>query len=186
MLKLPRTLRLDPSDTFVFDRAAEPGEWAVSGAFAFWDVEPDTLNPKQRTALRAGFLGLGSFGWSTLCVVVEASAEERAQAVESLAAHLLAHFGAPSLEAARAAAEEEVAFAQALCDHPAQTILAVQRQVEDGQIRERFRTLHAREPAFGGDALHAHSRAFTFHEVEDDSQPVEEIDLLGLMKTDRT
>ncbi|MEY3552369.1 MAG: hypothetical protein RL735_717, partial [Pseudomonadota bacterium] len=31
-MKLPRTLRLDPSDTFVFARAAEPGEWAVSGS----------------------------------------------------------------------------------------------------------------------------------------------------------
>ena len=32
-MKLLRTIRLDPSDTFVFERAAEPGEWAVSGAF---------------------------------------------------------------------------------------------------------------------------------------------------------
>ena len=31
-VKLLRTIRLDPSDTFVFERAAEPGEWAVSGA----------------------------------------------------------------------------------------------------------------------------------------------------------
>ena len=37
MLKFPRTIRLDPSDTFVFERAAEPGEWAVSGAFVFWN-----------------------------------------------------------------------------------------------------------------------------------------------------
>src|SRR5262245_3275662 len=34
-VKLLRTIRLDPSDTFVFDKAAEPGEWAVSGGFAF-------------------------------------------------------------------------------------------------------------------------------------------------------
>jgi len=31
-MKLLRTIRLDPSDKFVFDEAAEPGEWAVSGA----------------------------------------------------------------------------------------------------------------------------------------------------------
>lgn len=36
-LKLPRTLRLDPSDTFVFAQAAEPGEWAVTGTFLFLD-----------------------------------------------------------------------------------------------------------------------------------------------------
>ena len=29
-VKLLRTIRLDPSDTFVFERAAEPGEWAVT------------------------------------------------------------------------------------------------------------------------------------------------------------
>ena len=34
-MKLLRTIRADASDTFVFERAAEPGEWAVSGAFAF-------------------------------------------------------------------------------------------------------------------------------------------------------
>jgi len=35
-MKLLRAIRLDPSDTFVFERVAEPGEWAVSGAFMFW------------------------------------------------------------------------------------------------------------------------------------------------------
>ncbi len=36
VVNLLRTIRLDASDTFVFDGAAEPGEWAVSGAFVFW------------------------------------------------------------------------------------------------------------------------------------------------------
>ena len=35
-MKLLRTIRLDPSDTFVFEMPAEPGEWAVSGAFEYW------------------------------------------------------------------------------------------------------------------------------------------------------
>ena len=168
MSKLPRTLRLDPSDTFIFERAAEPGEWAISGSFIFWDVDPDTLGPKHRAALRAGFLGLSSFGWSTLC--------------EDLAARLMQAFGAPTLDEARAAAEEEIAFAEGLCDHPEGTVLAVQRQVEDGEIRERFRTLHAREKdASGRDGLHAGARAFTFHEMDGDDTPGEEVDLIGLM-----
>ena len=45
-MNLMRTIRLDPSDTFVFDPPAEPGEWAVSGAFAFWDRDPATLEGK--------------------------------------------------------------------------------------------------------------------------------------------
>lgn len=34
-MKLLRTIRLDASDTFIFDPPAEPGELAVSGAFVF-------------------------------------------------------------------------------------------------------------------------------------------------------
>jgi hypothetical protein len=183
MLKLPRTIRLDPSDTFVFERAAEPGEWAVSGAFVFWNQDPAGLGQKQRVALRSGFLGIDSLGWSTLAIVTEASEADRQAMVERLAAQLLKNFGAPDVAAARLAAEEEVAFAASICDPPPQTLLAVQRSVENGEIRERFRTLKPREAA-GGDPLHAHARAFTFHEVEGD-EPAEEVDLLGLIKTDR-
>jgi hypothetical protein len=45
MLKLPRTIRLDPSDIFVFERAADPGEWAVSGDFVFGTA---TIQPRFR------------------------------------------------------------------------------------------------------------------------------------------
>jgi hypothetical protein len=185
MLKLPRTIRLDPSDTFVFERAADPGEWAVSGAFVFWNQDPAELAQKQRVALRSGFLGIESLGWSTLAIVTEATEAERQSVVARLAGQLLAKFGAPDMEAARAAAEEEVAFAASLCDHPEQTLVAVQRSIEDGEIRERFRTLKPREAAGDGDRLHAHARAFTFHEVEGDDEPAEEVDLLGLMESER-
>jgi Family of unknown function (DUF6505) len=185
MLKLPRTIRLDPSDTFVFERAAEPGEWAVSGAFVYGNQDPATLLQKQRVALPSGFLGIASLGWSTLAIVTEATETERQAMVERLAAQLLEKFGAPDAAAACAAAEEEVAFAASLCDHPAQTLLAVQRTVEDGEIRERFRTLKPREAAESSDSLHGHARAFTFHEVEGDDEPTEEVDLLGLVGTDR-
>ena len=42
-MKLLRTIRLDPSDTFIFDPPAEPGEWAVSGAFAAGSTAVATL-----------------------------------------------------------------------------------------------------------------------------------------------
>jgi hypothetical protein len=184
MLKLPRTIRLDPSDTFVFERAAEPGEWAVSGAFVFWNRDPATLGQKQRVALRSGFLGIDSLGWSTLAVVTEATEADRQAAVERLAGQLLDKFGAPDLAVARGAAEEEVAFAASLCDHASGTLLAVQRSIENGEIRERFRTLKPREAAGDADRLHAHARAFTFHEVEGD-EPAEEVDLLGLIRNER-
>ncbi|PHK95158.1 hypothetical protein CR162_10485 [Pseudoroseomonas rhizosphaerae] len=143
--RLPRTLRLDPSDAVVFGRAAEPGEWAVPGGFDFWDEDPAALAGKRRQEFRAGFLGLGSFGFSTLVEVAEATAGERAAAVAALAAHIRAAYGAPDEAAARAAAEEEIGFAESLCGHPPGTVLALARSVEGGQVRERFRTLHRRE-----------------------------------------
>jgi hypothetical protein len=180
MLKFPRTIRLDPSDTFVFARAADPGEWAVSGAFVFWNRDLETLEQKQRVALRSGFLGIDSLGWSTLAIVIEATEAEKQAMTERLAAQLMEKFGAPDIEAARLAAGEEIAFAASLCEHPPQTLLAVQRSVENGEIRERFRTLKPRPAA--ADRLHAYASAFTFHEVEDGDEPTEEADLRGLIR----
>src|SRR5882762_9483908 len=130
-MKLIRTIRLDPSDTFVFERAAEPGEWAVPGAFAFWNTDADKLEGKARSAFRGAFLGVESLGWSTPVQLVEASAADRAAIVERLAQQLVARFGAPDIAAARGAAEEEVAFAESLCNHPADTLIAVRRSFED-------------------------------------------------------
>jgi hypothetical protein len=144
MTRLPRTIRLDPSDALVFPRAAEPGEWAVPGGFCFWDDDVAALAGKRRQAFRAGFLGLGSFGWSTLVQVSPATPAQRAEAVAALAAHIRAAHGAPDDAAAEAAAEEEVAFAESLCDHPPGTLVALTRTLEDGAVRERFRTLHER------------------------------------------
>jgi hypothetical protein len=144
MTKLPRTLRLDASDTLIYEAAAAPGEWAVPGGFAFHEATVEEMAGKRRQAFRGGFLGLASFGWSTLVEVAEATAEQHAEAVEALAAHLLAAHGAPDAGVARAAAEEEIAFAESLCDHPPGTILALTRSLEGGALRERFRTLHRR------------------------------------------
>src|SRR3546814_7732184 len=52
--------------------------------------------------------------------------------------------GAPDLPRARAAAAEEVGFAQTLCDHPPNTLLAIHRSAEADGVRETFRTLHRR------------------------------------------
>jgi hypothetical protein len=139
-MKLLRTIRADASDTLVFERAAEPGEWAVSGAFAFARADPEALE-KARAAFRFGFLGLSSLGWSTLAEIVEASEEDRLQATDILATQLLAHFGAPDLASAHLAAEEEIAFAASLCNYPTGTLAAVSRSTENGSIREVFRAL---------------------------------------------
>jgi hypothetical protein len=180
MIRLPRALRLDPSDTLVFARAAEPGEWAVPGSVMFWGADLGMLQPKERAAFRAGFVGVRSLGFSTLVEVAEIEEAELDGLVEAFAAGLLANVGAPSREAALAAARDEIADARTLCDHTPGTVIAMHRTVEDGEIRERFRTLRRREEANpGADRLHSYARAFEFVEVE---EPEERADLLRLVE----
>ena len=97
--------------------------------------------------------------------------------------------GAPDIESARTAAREEFQYARTLCDHPVNTLIAVQRTFDAaGALREQFRTLRPREQNEGQDGLHAFARAFTFHEVEDetdmaaDAYVKDHVDLLALTK----
>jgi hypothetical protein len=178
-VKLLKTVRADHSDTFVFEKAAEPGEWAISGAFMFAQLDPATLTGKARAAFRAGFLGIDSFGWSTLARIVEASEVDRAAAVEQLATRLVERYGAPDLMTARPTAEEEIAFAASLCDHPAGMLVAVSRRYENDVTKEVFRTLRSNgrsKPA----------PVFTFLQVADVAEaPSERIDLAALARGER-
>lgn len=143
-MKLLKTVRADPSDTFIFGHAAEAGEWAVSGAFVFAHLEPGRLEGRIRAEFRSGFLGLTSLGRSTLVQVVEADAIERMAATTLLAQQLVDRFGAPDLTTAIPAAAEEIGFAADLCEHPVGMLIAVSRRFEEGVLRESFRALHPR------------------------------------------
>jgi hypothetical protein len=177
-MKLLRTIRLDASDTFIFDPAAEPGEWAVSGAFVFWNGDPTMLEGKARAAFRSGFLGVTSLGWSTLVQIVEVTPQDRINAVNELARRLVERFGAPDITTASTAAEEEIAFAESLATEDKDTLIAVHRTYDD-EIREAFRSLRPRN---GPTPL----RAFSFMEVEGEEQPQgdEGVDLLSLAERD--
>jgi hypothetical protein len=140
----------------------------------FADADADALAGKPRAAFRGGFLGVPSLGWSTLVQIVEAGEADRAALVELLANELTARLGAPDAPA-RAAAEEEVAFAASLCDHPRDTLIAVRRSFEDGAIREAFRTLRPR-------GMGKPMRAFSFLEVDGEEEPDETLNLVGLAK----
>jgi hypothetical protein len=172
-VKLLRTIALDPSDTFVFDVPAEPGDWAVSGAFRFCDRDPAELSGKDRSAFRSGFLGVKSWGWSTLAQIVHATEDDRRALAELLARQLVERFGAPDLAAARLAAEEEVEFAQSLCTYPIGSLIAVHRTASDGEVRESFRRLQLREGQ-------RHGKAFSFMEVEDDTEPDSNLHLANM------
>lgn len=176
-MKLLRTLRLDRSDTLIFPAAAPPGEWAIPGGFAWADVDPVTIQGKERAAFRSGFLGLPSLGWSTLAQIVSVDAADREAAIALLAQCMVSHFGAPNTAAAYEAATAEIAFTISLCDHPVGTAIALQRLDEDGAIRERFRRLAPR-PQSGS------CEAFSFTPDEGEP-PGEDVDLAALARDRR-
>lgn len=151
----PRVIRLDESDNRVYEPPSIPGEWAVSGSFAFIDRDPALLRGKPAQAFRNAFLGTESFGWSTLVAVEEIGIVEYAAVLDRLATYFAAHYGAPDRAAALAAAHEEAEFAASLCEHPLHTLLAVERRIENGEIVEEFRVVrptgadHARVRLWG-------------------------------------
>ena len=143
MIKMLKTIRFDASDERVYELAAAPEEWAVSGAFAFAGLPGEALVGKTRQAFANGFLGLTSFGRSTFATVGEVTPADLEGVEHALALHLVAQHGAPQLEAALPAAKEEVRFVLDLCrDAPINTVFTVRRTRDaQSQIKEEFRTI---------------------------------------------
>ncbi len=140
-MKLAKTIQLDVSDSHVFERPAEVGEWAITGTFAFVDSDPAGWTGKQQLAFRAAWLGIGSFGNSTFVQVAELSPDAYEQAVHALALYLADSFNAPSREAATGAARQEIDDMITLCDHPPGTLLAIERAFADDDITEKTSVL---------------------------------------------
>ena len=174
-MKLLRTIRLDPSDTFVFEQCG--GARRMGSDRRLHIHRRRSLEARRQGArgVPLGFLGVASLGWSTLVQIVEASDDDRLAAIDTLAKQFVAHFGAPSIEDAVAAAEEEFEFAASLCNHPLDTLIAMHRSHDGGEIRETFRTLR---PKDGPKPL----RAFAFLEVEGEDEPADEVDLAAMAK----
>ena len=144
-MKFPRTIRFDVSDANVFPLASEPNEWAVTGTFAFADTDPSAFTSKEQLAFRNGWLGTGSFGRATFVQVAEISEDEFEGVIKSLGNHLLDHFGAPDRETAFNAARDEAEYAAGLCDHPAGTLLSIEREFTDAGVAERIRVIPKNE-----------------------------------------
>lgn len=159
-MKFPRTIRLDISDVNSFPLAAEPEEWAVTGTFAFADADPAAMSAKEQLAFRNGWLGTESFGRSTfvqVAVIPESAFED---VVRRLAAHLFEHFGAPDMLTAAGAARQEAEDTAGLCDHPAGTMLGIDREFTEEGVAEKIRVI---PPTGDG----AHARIWSLVEDED-------------------
>lgn len=154
-MKLARTIRFDESDGNVFERPAQPDEWAVSGAFEFSNWVESDLTGKKRQAFANGWLGLESFGRSTIVAVSEITEAEKEAAVEALARHFVECFGAPDLTVARPVASDEVNYMQAMCDdHEANTLLIVERSLVEAGVSEAFRVIQPQEAELDLVAIH--------------------------------
>lgn len=154
-MKLARTIRFDESDDNVFERTAQPDEWAVSGAFAFSNWTESDLTGKKRQAFANGWLGLETFGRSTFVAVAEITEAEKQAATESLALHFVDCFGAPDMTAAHPVAAEEIGYMQAMCDdHAANTLLIVQRSLVDAGVNEAFRAIKPQDAELDLVAIH--------------------------------
>jgi hypothetical protein len=140
-MKFPRCIRLDASDLSIYARAAEPGEWAVPGGFAYADCDPENLDRKARLAFHSAWLGIESFGHSTLAEVAEIDEAGFERAVEGLAAHFVERYGAPDLAAALPVARAEAEEASALCEHKIHTLMALEREMTEQGVVERFRRI---------------------------------------------
>ncbi len=141
-MKLARTIRFDESDENVFRRAADSGEWAISGAFAFSDFAEDDLKGKPRQEFRNGWLSVEGLGRATFVATAKIEQAELDTLAMKLAAHFVQEYGAPSLEDALPVAEAELAHMLELCDeHRANTLLVVERELTDAGVREAFRVI---------------------------------------------
>lgn len=117
MPKLLRAVRLDDSDEHVFRAcgAAGEGEWVVSGGFAVCDFD---RAPRCDPACHceSSFLALGSRSRCSIAEVTEVTEAQLEEQVDALAWHLVKAWNAPSWQAARALAEEEIRHTAEVCE----------------------------------------------------------------------
>ena len=114
-MRFLKSVVLDHSDARLFaaEGAAREGEWVVSGGYAV-----ATRAPREETSIDRRdntFVGVASHGLCTIAEVCEIDAPEYRRLVSELAQHFVDDLGAPTLEAATAAAEEECAYTADLC-----------------------------------------------------------------------
>ena len=140
-MKFLRAIRLDDSDTHVYEQVSQPGEWAVPGSFAFLDMDAESLQGKPLQAFNSGFLGTQSFGWTTLVEIAEIDDDEYQQVIDRLASHFMEHYGAPHIAAALPAAGEEAHYASTICEYPLATLLAVERDFGEEGIVESLKVV---------------------------------------------
>jgi len=133
-VRLPvREAPLFPDNELIGD-----GEWVVSGGFAVCDP---ALREHRHPGCRChvSFAGLGSRRRCIVAEVVGIDAATLRDHVETLTRQLVQEWGAPSEQAARTAAQEEVTYTADLCEGFATGVwITVKRTAGDGGVKEQY------------------------------------------------
>lgn len=154
-MKLARAIHFDDSDQRVFAHPARTGEWCVSGGFEFSNWTQGDLTGKARQAFANGWFGLETSGRATFVAVTQIEPDELEELTTLLARHFVTFYGAPSEEAARPVAAEELRQMSELCtDHDANTLLTVARELTPAGVREAYRMIEARDAGLDQFAIH--------------------------------
>lgn len=152
---LARAIHFDESDMNVFHCPARTGEWAISGGFEFSNWSEADLIGKARQAFANGWLGVETFGRVTFVAVTRIEPGEFAALADHLARHFVDVYGAPSIEAARPVAEEELRQMADLCaDHAPNTVLTVLRELTEAGVREQYRFIEPNDAGLDQFAIH--------------------------------
>ncbi len=152
---LARAIHFDESDQRVYFNPARTGEWAISGGFEFSNWSEADLTGKARQAFANGWLGVETFGRVTFVAVTTIEKAEVEALTDALAQHFVEVYGAPSVEAARPVAAEEIAHMADLCaEHEANTLLTVARELTEAGVKEQFRSIAPAEAELEQFAVH--------------------------------
>ncbi len=154
-MKLARAIHFDDSDTRVFHNPARTGEWCISGGFEFSNWTEGDLTGKARQAFSNGWMGCETFGRVSFVAVTQIEPVERDGLADGLAQHFVDIYGAPSVDAARSVALEELSQMMELCeDHAPNTLLTVARELTEAGVRESYRMIEAQDAGLEQFAIH--------------------------------
>lgn len=154
-MNLARAIHFDESDQNVYHSPARTGEWCISGGFEFSNWTDGDLTGKARQAFSNGWLGCETFGRVTFVAVTQIEAVEHEALVTALAQHFVAVYGAPSIDAARAVAEQEITQMAELCaEHGPNVLLTLTRELTDAGVREAYRVIEPQDAGLDQFAIH--------------------------------
>jgi hypothetical protein len=141
MPKFLKAVRLDDSDAELYKSTAacDENEWVTTGGFAVCNLA-EGYRCEPRCHCEASFTSVSRRARVSIAEVVEVEPRDLEIFKDQLTQHLLFDWKAPSFDAARAVAEEEVNYtAETAAGFANEAWITVKRSPgEDGAIDERY------------------------------------------------